>query len=288
MNGYGKVYHLGSRDVKDILEEDVYVEEKIDGSQFSFGADKDGNLWCASRAKPVPLDTTDKLFKQAVATAIRVNKGFGILDGKTIRGEAVMGPRHNKLRYDRGPEGGFIVFDMEDEGGYFARESVEAYSDMFGLEVVALLGSGRMSASDVEDLVVGPSALGGCAREGVVVKTKRGGHGRMKAKIVGDAFKEKLGVKPKGAGRIGSVVGQYRTEARWDKAIQHVREAGELAGTPKDIPLVMREIVRDMVDECEEEIMEHLWPKVWKEVIRGVSKGAAEYYIRTLRTDGAP
>lgn len=46
----------------------------------------------------------------------------------------------------------------------------------------------------------------------------------------------------------------YRTEARWQKAVQHLRDEGKLLGEPKDIGPLMAEIWRDLVEEEKAEL----------------------------------
>ena len=49
LSSYPKVYAIGHRAIGDIFKDTVLVEEKIDGSQFSFGKDRDGNFSMRSR-----------------------------------------------------------------------------------------------------------------------------------------------------------------------------------------------------------------------------------------------
>lgn len=278
---YGKVYHFGHRDVRGILDKPVYVEEKIDGSQFSFGVTLGGELWCASKNKLLDLNTEDKLFKKAIATVEDLQ--VHLATGAVYRGEAVCAPRHNKLAYGRAPEKGLVLFDVQYcDGLYVSRGTLEDIAEELDLEIVPCLASGALTQQQVLDLVDGPAYLGKCGREGIVIKSQDT-HNRLKCKIVSDGFREtKRLAKLKGSHSVGSTIEQYRTEARWDKAIQHLREDGALTGTPKDIPAVLREIARDLKDECEDEIKEVLWPKLWKEIVKGVSQGAPEYYLKEL------
>jgi hypothetical protein len=49
MNTIPKIYRLGDRHTLGILEGSVVVEEKYDGSQFSFGIDDGGELTCRTK-----------------------------------------------------------------------------------------------------------------------------------------------------------------------------------------------------------------------------------------------
>ena len=65
---YSKVYAFGHREIRDILDGYVEVEEKVDGSQFSM-MKVDGKLYCRSRGKQIDIDSPDNLFIEAVETA---------------------------------------------------------------------------------------------------------------------------------------------------------------------------------------------------------------------------
>jgi len=280
MESYGKVIHIGKREVSDILREPVYVEEKIDGSQFSFGKSPDGVVWCASRGGLLDWNTTDKLFRKAVETARALAPKFE--PGLTVRAEAVCAPRHNKLTYERAPAAGLVVFDAQLDGGYFDRVSVEALADELGLEVVPLIApTGLYTSSDLEKLVEGPSMLGG-PREGIVIKRVGGGADRAKAKWVGKAFLEKTGQKPPKTSSVHDYITQYGTEAHWDKCIQHLREAGDLEFSMRDVGALMREHARDLTEESEAEIRDALWPKIWKDIVKGCSAGLPAHYRKYL------
>lgn len=223
------------------------------------------------------------LFRGAVETVRRLADEERMPKGYTFRGEVISAPRHNKLTYERVPFGNIVLFDVQIGGEYGPRGLVNACASALGLEAVQLLAPpGRYSPADIEKLVEGPSQLGG-AREGVVIKRAAGGPDRMKAKVVGNLFKEKMGVKPSKGSDIQQIVEMYRTEPRWEKAVQHLRDEGRLSGSPKDIGPLLGEVARDLKEECENEIREVLWPKIWKQITKGVSLGLAEFYLEKLK-----
>lgn len=49
-----------------------------------------------------------------------------------------------------------------------------------------------------------------------------------------------------------------RIEARWHKAVQHLREDGQLVNDMKDIPALLRELNRDLDEECATAVGEDL------------------------------
>ena len=48
-HSYPSIYNLGHKAVVDILNWPVMVQEKVDGSQFSFGVDDDGSILIRSK-----------------------------------------------------------------------------------------------------------------------------------------------------------------------------------------------------------------------------------------------
>lgn len=267
----------------------VWAEEKIDGSQFSFGS-FNGQLHCRSRGGPLDLEAPDKLFAPAVETAKRLHAEGYLVDGVAYRGEAMCGPRHNVLRYERAPAGGLVLWDISLLGTWqpLAWDPLWpplAWQPLPYLEHVELLASPapwsklRLRAPTLTD---GPSMLGG-PREGVVFKTVRGGVVHA-FKVVSERFREVKGDgrPPKAPSGIESVVEHYRTEARWAKAVAHMREAGKLTGTPRDIGPLIAEVQSDIEAECGEDVREALWRAVKKQFTGGVIAGLPEWYKSQL------
>ena len=64
-HSYPSIYNIGHRYVVDLLNEPVLIEEKIDGSQFSFGV-FDGELKCRSKGAQLNLVAPEKMFIKAI------------------------------------------------------------------------------------------------------------------------------------------------------------------------------------------------------------------------------
>ena len=62
------------------------------------------------------------------------------------------------------------------------------------------------------------------------------------------------------------------------KAVQHLRDAGELANEARDIGLLIREIQADVFRECEDEMKELLFSQFRKEISSGLVRGFPEFY----------
>lgn len=73
-----------------------------------------------------------------------------------------------------------------------------------------------------------------------------------------------------------------RTPARWNKAIQHLREAGILIDAPQDIGHLIKETQADIKKECLDLIQQKLLEWALPHVLRGVVRGLPEWYKEEL------
>ena len=289
-HSYPKVHALGHAAVKDIMLDAVLVEEKVDGSQFSFGRflSKEGApyLRCKSKGAELTVEAPDKMFSAGVET---VKELFPDLkEGWAYRGEYLAKPKHNTLAYARIPKRHIILFDINNgQESYLTREEKEAEANRLGLEIVPVVHVGSVDTIEFfRSFLDRESILGGQKVEGVVVKNyKRFGiDGKaLMGKFVSEAFKEIHGAdwkerNPKSGDIIQRMIDKYRTPARWAKAVQHLREAGALEGSPRDIAKLFPEAARDIKDECGAEIREALFEWAWSDIQRGCLGGLAEWY----------
>lgn len=256
-----KVEHLNRlRTISD--DATVWVEEKIDGSQFSFAV-FGGVLHLRSRGGAIDGAAPQKLFAPAVDTVRRMHAEGALIDGQIYRAESVASPRHNVLTYERTPVGGMVLWDGPELPG------VESVTRLAGPVPWSEL------KATISAFVDGPSQLGG-RREGIVIKD-----GTTAWKLVSDRFKEVKHIPKKPLG-IESLVESYRTEARWAKAVAHLREAGILTGTPRDIGPLMAEVSRDIERECASDIKDALWELFRKQVLKGAAEGLPDWYRSQL------
>jgi hypothetical protein len=108
----------------------------------------------------------------------------------------------------------------------------------------------------------------------------------MSGKYVSEAFKEvhqkdwsKLNI---GKGKFDVLKEQFKTEARWNKAIQHLKENGELTGTPKDIGALLKEVRVDIETEEKENIKEMLYSVFKEDILKYSVHGLAQFYKEKL------
>ncbi|MEE8607939.1 MAG: RNA ligase family protein [Nitrospiraceae bacterium] len=292
LRSYPKVWNLGHRAIRDLFEGPVVIQEKVDGSQFSFGV-VDGVLECRSKGAQIHLPTKDKLFKGACETAQRLFDDGILVEDWIYRGEALYGPKHNSLTYERAPNGNIILFDVDTglEDRVADPEGLAQIGLALGLEVVPTLYVGPVAnAEELKVFLDTESILGNVKVEGVVIKNydRFGEDGKMlMGKIVSEAFREVHAGewKKSNPGKtdiLGAIKDQYRSTARWEKAIQHGHEEGILTDTPSDIGPLLAVIQQDIKEECEDEIKDLLFKAFWKQIGRGAIAGFPEWYKARL------
>lgn len=288
-HSYPKVYTLGHAALKEIFLDDVIVEEKIDGSQFSFGM-FNGEILTRSKSAVFPAEHPEEMFTKAVETVVGLRSLLH--EGWTYRAEYLQKPHHSGLTYKRVPDHYIIIFDinkgLED---YLPYDEKFDEAQRLGLEVVPLLHHGRIeSAQDIRHLLERESILGGSLIEGVVVKNYKrfslDGHA-MLGKFVSEAAKEVINkafrkANPTNQDIIDLLGQSYGTQMRWHKAVAHLRDEGKLENSPRDIGLLIKEIPNDVFSECELEIKDQLFNWAWPKIRRLITHGMPEWYKQLL------
>lgn len=290
IRGYSSPFNLGHKALAQLFDGVVTVQEKIDGSQFSFGI-VDGELECRSSGQRV-IQEDAGMFKLAVETAQDLAQQGLLVEGYIYRGEFLMKPKQNTLVYDRVPRGNIILFDIDkSDQDYLPFNEVEKIAEAIDLECVPSWEiNGAPNMEQIEEWLQRKSILGNVTVEGLVFKNyeqfDRGAKTLM-GKYVSEKFREKhegdwKKRNPGGKAFAAMLTEQYATEARWSKARQHLQERGELENEMRDIPKLMQEINRDVLEDCGEEIREKLFKHFWKQISRGLTRGMPVWYKETL------
>lgn len=289
IHSYPNVYQIGHSAIKDIFNDEVIIEEKIDGSQFSFGVVGD-ELVCRSKNKEQIIDAPDKMFSKAIETAKELKPK--LVPQRIYRCEYLEKPHHNALAYDRVPEKNLILFDVSvgiEE--YLSPEDKRKEAARIGLEYVPLMFQGKVTDFEMfKEFLTRMSVLGGQIVEGVVVKNYSLFTKEKKVamgKYVREEYKEVQQGEwkknnPSGKDFVALLIEKYTTPARWMKAVQHLKEQGLIDGSPKDIGLLIKEVPQDIKKECEKEIKDTLFDHFWKDISRGVTRGMPEWYKEQL------
>ena len=280
---------MGDRQISDLFEGPVEITEKLDGSQFGFGK-VNGELVIRSKGREIDPDNFDKMFGEGVAYVKSIQEKLP--DNMFFYGEYLQKPRHSTLAYDRIPKNHIALFGVysSDERMFFSYDYIKKWADTLGVDAMPLLYSGNSSPEAVLEMVKErQSYLGGQLVEGVVVKAYKPWMflgqiplSVMSGKYVSEAFKEvhnkdwtKLNT---GKGKFDVLKDNYRSEARWNKAVQHLRDDGTLTGTPKDIGNLIKEAIRDVREEEEANIKEQLWNIFGKDILANAVNGLPQWY----------
>lgn len=269
------------------------ITEKVDGSQLGFGK-VNGELFVRSKGKEQDLDNPDMMFEKAVEYIKSI--ADRIPENITFYGEWLNKPKHNTLAYDRTPKNGIALFGVYDPvtREHFGMDVINAWAGTLDVETVPLLFKGEANAEGVLDMVKNQvSFLGGQNIEGVVVKryTPWMFMGQipqtvMSGKYVTEEFKE-VHIKNwkkenTGKGKLEVAISQYKSEARWNKAVQHLRDDGSLTGTPRDIGGLIKEVREDIVAEEKENIKDQLWEIYKNDFLQSATNGLPQWYKESL------
>lgn len=265
----------------------IYVSEKIDGSQFSMAL-IEGVLCCRSRGQQIDI-ANPGMFAPAVRTAWRL--GDALVEGWTYRCEFLAKTKHNTLHYDRVPRGHLVLYDIDRGECDYVPGPLAGFGDEFEIDAVEVI---ETAAADLVAVVAHqmalPSLLGG-KREGVVAKRydvlTPDGKVAM-AKYVSGEFVEihqkrwrAEEARPAKRDVVDEIGEAIRTEARWHKVVQHMREAGALMDAPQDIGPLLRELAADVEGDAAD-IGEMLWARYRKELLKHAGRGFADWYRAQL------
>lgn len=285
---YPSIFAIGHRAIADIFTGPVVIQEKVDGSQFSMTRDESGALFCRSKGQQIDLSNPDKMFQSAVAVAEQAP----LHPGWIYRCEYLQSEKHNTLKYNRIPQNHLVLFDVQTGiEQYLTPPELAVEAERIGVDCVPILFEGMVEKPDqLFDMLKRESFLGGPEIEGIVVKSYTVFTHEKKVamgKFVSEAFKEvhQNDWKERNPTRtdiVTALIASYRTEARWHKAIQHLRDEGKLEGSPRDIGMLIREIPADILKENEQDIKDALFKHFFPQISRGVTAGFPEFYKRTL------
>ncbi len=286
ITAYPKIFIIGTDYIREIFDGEVEVTEKIDGSQFCFGKIK-GQLYLRSKGAMLYQENPEKMFKEAIDYIVSI-KDY-LPNNITFYSEYLKTPRHNVLKYNRVPQNHLILFGVIDTAQRCLL-SIQHYAEQFGIESVPVLYRGKIiSPEQLTALLDTESILGGTKIEGVVVKNFNkafllGGQPipLMAGKFVSEKFKEtakeKWGKEHTRGGHFLTFLESFKTEARWQKAIQHLRDSGKLENSPRDIGNLLKEIQKDITEEEKENIKNFLWNENKGDIFRYATKGFPEWY----------
>lgn len=295
IHSYPKVWAVGHGAISGLFAgEDLLVEEKVDGSQFSFGI-IGGEISMRSKGVAV-LDEVAGMFSLAVKG---VKELAPILHPEWVyRGEYLAKPKHNCLNYSRVPKFNIILFDINTgDEVYLSRAEKEAEAARLGMEIVPVLYEGPVKSQEqFYRLLEHDSVLGGVKIEGIVLKNySRYGLDKkvLMGKYVSEDFKETHSKEWKASNPtisdvVDRIIATLRSEQRWNKSIQRLRDAGELENSPRDIGKLMKAVQEDIREEEQDFMAKKLLEYAVPRILRASVGGLPEFYKRTLVESALP
>lgn len=297
---YWKSVNLGDPKLGEFFRGSILqVEEKIDGSQFSFGK-VNGELFMRSRSTLLNLESPEKLFAKSVNHILSVNPNL-IPNNIVFRGESVTSNRHNSNVYSRTPTGFIVLFGGEDlvTGRVLDHLELSECAANFGIDVVPILDtmnpdgmSGEEILSHLNKFLDRESYLGGCLVEGVAIKRLSNPIFYMDkpifAKLVSASFKETQKKEwrkdnPTQLDALHVIAEEVGTPARYDKAIQRLKESGKYTGAVQDIGPLIKAVGDDIREECREFIGARFAELFTDDVSRIAVKGVPNWYKKKLQ-----
>jgi len=290
IQAYPKIFAIGTDYISDIFKDPVEITEKIDGSQFAFGKIND-EVFIRSKGAMLYFENHQKMFSPAISyiDMIRDRLPSGIV----FYAEYLQKPKHNTLKYDRIPKNHLILFGAMHISQKMVMDTAE-YAERFEIERVPVIYYGKIeNVAELTGMLEKESILGGITIEGIVVKNFNrpfllGGQpiSIMAGKFVSESFKEvhreRWGEEEKTKGRMEIFMESFRTEARWEKAVQHLSERGELENEPRDIGKLFKEVHTDIEAEEAAAVKEWLWREFKGQLMRKATAGMPEWYKMKL------
>lgn len=260
-------------------------------SQFRVWFDAKGKTHFGSKAVSYSDERPpDKMFVKAIAQAEKHFAGMRYANA-FFAFEYLESPKQNTLEYGRVPKDNLLLLDANIGGRWLLPAEKKTLAEELGFECAPLLFEGELgSAEQLKQLLETTSFLGNTTVEGIVVKNYSQYHlapymqgAPVFGKFVREEFKE-LNRENWGQGipLEERIMQSFPKEPRWHKAVQHLRERGELTGEARDIGKLITEVEKDFEEECREAAKELLWNEYSHSLVASARRGVAEWYKQKL------
>lgn len=272
------------------------VEEKIDGSQIRGGISINGEIMVGS--KSVDFDDMHPPAKEFIIGYQSMVKALEKLnDGVNtymLFGEYLEKPRHNTIIYDRVPRNNIYLFDAKINGMWVDHDKLIEIANLVEFEPVNLVTTFDHfpSMDEIDPYVKAGSVLGG-QREGVVIKNRSIQYISytipqfFAIRVVDKKFKELNDTIWKSERRAGvrsiddlldAIMEDFKLPAVWNKAAQHLRDAGQSEHSMRDIPKLINLVNEDIEKEYKGVIEEIMYKELYRRIAKRFTAGMPEYY----------
>ncbi len=187
---------LSPEEARDLLADDVVVEEKVDGANLGLSLNAQGQLLAQNRGQYLAEPFTGQfsrltpwLAAHAVEIASALTGGDLILFGEWCAA-------HHSLSYNKLPDW-YLVFDVYDRNRreFWSTDRRDALASRAGLACVPRLAEGRQSLDLLRHLLTDqPSHFSRGPMEGLVIRRDVSGICEARAKLVSADFTQAIGM----------------------------------------------------------------------------------------------
>lgn len=251
---YPKIHRLGKEETDGILDNELIIQEKVDGANCSIFW-LDGKVRCGTRTRMLPEDESFNGFQEYVNANPAIAAFLQESPAVILYGEWLV--RHT-IAYPDEAYRKVYLFDMysttKDE--FLEQETVRHTAKKLGLEYPHIFANGRLTEGQIKEFV-GTSAIAP-AGEGVVIKAegflnKFGDH--VYAKIVHEKFKESNAIVFGGNNKHSEtywemyVVNKYCTTGRVQKIMQKLQPQVDRRLHVEHTSMVAGSCYHDMITE---------------------------------------
>lgn len=297
---YTKVINLGNPYTDNALVGEVVLQEKIDGSQFRFGINEEGELVFSSHHNTLNRFAPAGMFKEAVEYLLSIEPIIkaNFSNDTYFFAEYLQKPKHNAIAYERIPKNHLVLFDALDNGKWIKSNVRAEYASILNIDNIpefSIEGKTSYSKEDLQTILEAkpvPMLGGEFGIEGIVIKNYSqtillGGQVfPLFTKYVRSEFKEKndkvWGEVHSKKNNLEDFIKSFQTEARWEKALIHLKEQNQIVGELKDIGILIPEVIKDVVAEEAEAIKQYLYKLYINDIKRSCSKGIPDWYKKKL------
>jgi ATP-dependent RNA circularization protein (DNA/RNA ligase family) len=176
-----------------LLNEDVIVEEKLDGANLGISLTEDGDLSFQNRGQYLAAPFTGQFSRLTGWAMEHKSSLMEVLTPEIILFGEWLTARHS-IGYDRLPDW-FVAFDVYDfvEGGFWSAKRRDALAKACGVSVAPCLFSGRTTLTDLQVMATEScSAFGSTALEGLVIRHDGAQLNEWRVKLVRPDFTQAI------------------------------------------------------------------------------------------------
>ena len=134
MESYQHIQQRHHKEVQDIWEGEITIEEKIDGSQFRIEFYPDREMDFGSHHNDGV--GVDSMFRVAIESAKKIFQDYKPEVRTTIFCEYLSKPKQNSIPYENVPNNNLILFDVKRDDKYLNRKKKEEFAKKHGLDIV--------------------------------------------------------------------------------------------------------------------------------------------------------